>query len=139
MEKLKPKNIFKDAADCVASSEGTLAKLFRKIVVEDKIIHRLPQWIEDYAERTEETTNGKSKCRHNMSTHIRNKSMTIKSFINIFHNVIRAKKIDINISIHYKNGIVTNHGETINLDDDMEDEEIEETINAEKRKMKNEK
>jgi len=120
----KGKNIFTDAPDCATSTDGALAGLFRKIMIEDKIVLRLPQWIQEYADRTEETSNGKSKCKHNMTTHIKNKIMTIKSFINIFQNVIKAKRVDFNVTIYYSNGKITNHGETLNLSDDDYDEDI---------------
>ena len=111
-------NLFSKKGKPVNSADGSLAKLFRKIVMEDKLLSRVEPLVNSYAEQTETTKAGKSKCKNNLLTHISNNKMSFKIFVMLLQNVFRVKKIDINITIFYGKGKVTNHSETLTLSDE---------------------
>lgn len=111
-------NIFSKKGKPVNSADGALARLFRKIVMEDKLLSRIDSLVNSYADRTETTKAGKSKCKNNLFTHIGNNKMTFKIFVMLLQKVFRVKKIDVNITIFYSKDKVTNHSETLILNDD---------------------
>jgi len=115
------KNIFSKKGQPVNSADGALARLFRKIVVEDKLLPRVETLVNSYAERTETTRAGKSKCKNNLFTHIGNNKMTFKIFVMIMQKVFRVKKIEVNITIFYSRDKVSNHSETLILSEDNDE------------------
>ncbi len=101
-----------------STADGALARLFRKIVTENKLLPRIESLINKYADKTETTKAGKSKCKNNMMTHARNKKMSFKIFTMLLQDIFMVRKIEINITIFYSKDKVTNHSETITLNDD---------------------
>jgi len=115
------KNMFSKKGPPVNSADGALARLFQKIVIEDKLAPRLESLVVNYAERTETTRATKSKVKNNLFTHINNNKMTFKILVMLLQKVFRVKKIEINITIFYSKDKVTNHSETLLLSEEQDD------------------
>lgn len=109
---------FTDNPKTDSTADGALANLFRTIVTEDKLLPRIKPLVSSFAERTEHTKAGKNKCINNKMVHINNKKMSFKIFTMLLQDIFRVKKIELNITIFYSKDKVSNHSETIVLNDD---------------------
>ena len=106
------------------SEAGVLAKLWRKIIIENNMKQKLMSRINDYLNKSPINSRVKVVKKKNRSTIMENAfdgKMTMKVFLYLVFNILRAKSVDITIKVNMPDGKCSLHNITVDsncLEDD---------------------
>lgn len=103
---------------------GYMAKLFRSIIKENRYtpatIQRL---VRRYAEVGSVTKGDTTRKSTNTISHMSNETMSFKIFVSLLQNVLRVKKLEVNMIVTFRDNSVSSHSEVLNLNDEDDEEE----------------
>jgi len=111
---------------------GALAKLWKKIIVENGMVNSLDHMINRYSRRSSTMKAGKIKTKSHITKDINSSAMSWKTFTDLLLNFVGVLKFDISIKMYYRNGDTSLHVMTIIKNDNVEKEEDEDTRDSEK-------
>lgn len=109
-----------------ASNEsGTLARLWRKILIETGVISGISFLINRYLTRNDPTDGRsitvKKKNRSTLKSDISATQMSFKMFVDLMFNFLGAEKLDIIVKVSWRNKKVTTHSVAISPSSANED------------------
>ena len=97
------------------TSEGFLSALWRKILVDNGLVEKIPGLLARYSHQA-----NNSETLKNLTTVKRDvfsENMTIKSFVYLLKNVLQPKKLKFTVSVTWANGKETHHTQEIKMDE----------------------
>lgn len=110
------------------NESGILAKLWRKILIDNNFLPALDLLVKRYIERNDilagRVTNFKKKNKSTITTNITAPEMTFKTFLDLVFNLLRAKRLDISIKVTFHSGKETVH--SVSITNDEVDKELKE-------------
>lgn len=95
------------------NESGVLAKLWRKILIENNLENALPLLINMYIKNNDETDGRsltvKKKNKSTLTSNITATDMTFKTFLDLVFRLLKVTKIDISVKLTFSNGRETTH------------------------------
>lgn len=93
--------------ETVSNTEGgTLARLWKNIIIENGLVPAIPTLVKNYTNRTikMDVKNVKRKTKSSLLNNINAPEMTWRVFLNLMFSFLHVRKIDITIKSTFSNG-----------------------------------